>query len=82
MLDNYINNFNAFLLNALFFCFKYTVITLIFLLIISLILLAIGCLIKSQKLKSKFLIVVPSLIVGNIVLLALPYIIVYIKNLI
>lgn len=82
MLDNYINNFNAFLLNALFFCFKYAVITLIFLLIISLILLAISCLIKSQKLKSKFLIVVPSLIVGNIVLLALPYIIVYIKNLI
>ncbi len=82
MLDNYINNFNAFLLNALFFCFKYAVIIFAVLLIISLILLAVGCLIKSQKLKSKFLIVVPSLIVGNIILLILPYIVVRIKNLI
>lgn len=82
MLDNYMNGFNAFFSNSLFFCFKYAVIIFTLLLILSLILLAISCLIKSQKLKSKFLISVPSLILGIIFLLALPYIFVYIKNLI
>lgn len=81
MIDNYINNINVLISNALFFCFKYAVIIFVTLLILSLILLAVGCLIKSQKLKSKFLIVVPSLIVGNVILLLLPYIFVYIKNL-
>ena len=80
MIDNYINTVNVFLTNALFFCFKYTLIALVTLTLISLILLCLGCLIKSQKLKSKFLIVVPSLIVGTIILLAIPYIVVLIKN--
>lgn len=81
MIDNYINGFNEFIKNTLFFCFKYAVIFFVTLLFISLILLAVGCLIKSQKLKSKFLIVVPSLIVGSIFLILLPYIFVNIKNL-
>ena len=82
MLDNYINNFNVMLSNALFFCFKYSVIIFVTLLILSLLLLGIGCLIKSQKIKSKFLIVVPTLTVGTIILLAIPYVIIFIKNLI
>lgn len=81
MLDSYINNINVFLSNALFFCFKYAVITFVTLLILSLLLLGFGCLIKSQKIKSKFLIVVPSLTVGTILLLAIPYVILFIKNL-
>ena len=82
MLDNYINNFNVMLSNALFFCFKYSVIIFVTLLILSQLLLGIGCLIKSQKIKSKFLIVVPSLTAGTILLLAIPYIVIFIKNLI
>ena len=81
MLDNYINNINAFLVNALFFCFKYSVITFVILLILSLVLLTVGLLIKSQKIKSKFLIVVPSLILANIFILAIPLIVVHIKKL-
>ena len=68
--------------NALFFCFKYSVIIFVTLLILSLLLLGIGCLIKSQKIKSKFLIVVPTLTVGTIILLAIPYVIIFIKKLI
>ena len=82
MLEDYINNFNVFFINTLFFCFKYSVIIFVTLLILSLLLLGIGCLIKSQKLKLKFLIVVPSLTVGTIILLSIPYIVIFIKNLI
>ena len=82
MLDSYINNINVMLLNALFFCFKYSVIIFVTLLILSLLLLGIGCLIKSQKIKSKILIIVPSLTAGTIFLLAIPYIVIFIKNLI
>ena len=81
MIDNYINNINVMLSNALFFCFKYAVIIFVTLLILSLLLFTVGLLIKSQKIKSKFLIVVPSLLAGIIFLLAIPYIFVYIKNL-
>ena len=66
----------------LFASFKWTTIILVVMLIISLILLAIGCLIKSQKLKSKFLKVVPGLLVGNILFLAIPYVFVLLKKLI
>lgn len=81
MLDSYLNNINVFLVNALFFCFKYAVVTFVILLIVSLILLTVGLLIKSQKIKSKFLIVVPSLILANIFILAIPYVVIKIKNL-
>lgn len=82
MIDNYINNFNALFSNALFFCFKYAVVLLTSILLLSLIVFAIGCLIKSQKIKSKFLVTIPTLIVGEILLLALPYLVVHIKNLV
>lgn len=76
----YISNFENVVSSILFVSFKVIVITLTILLIFSLIILAIGCLIKSQKIKSKFLIVVPSLVLGYMFFLALPYIFVYFKN--
>lgn len=76
----YINNFENMLSTIFFVSFKVIVITLTILLLLSLIILAIGCLIKSQKIKSKFLKVVPSLILGIIFVLTLPYIFVYFKN--
>ncbi len=81
MLESYMNNFESILSTMFFASFKIILIILIILLIISLLMLAVACLIKSQNLKSKFLIVVPSLLVGTIFLLALPYIFVYIKSL-
>ena len=82
MTNDYINNIENILSNIFFVSFKGIVIILTILLILSLILLGIGCLIKSQKIKSKFLIVVPSILLGTIFFLALPYIFVYFKNLI
>lgn len=82
MVNDYINNFQNILSNILFASFKYILILLITALIFSLIMLAIGCLIKSQKIKSKFLIAAPSLILALILLLCFPIIFIYIKNLI
>ncbi len=82
MLNTYINNFKNIVSSILFIFFKITLIVLVSLLILSLILLAIGCLIKSQKLKSKFLIAVPSLFVGIVILLSIPLIFVHFKNII
>lgn len=82
MIDIYINNFENIASSVLFFVFISILIILTLLLIISLILLAIGCVIKSQKLKSKFLIAVPSLLFGIIFLLSVPSIFVHFKNLI
>lgn len=80
MLNEYVNNFQEIVSSILFVGFKVILIILVTLLILSLIMLAIGCLIKSQKIKSKFLIVVPSLLVGNILFLAFPCILAYFKN--
>ena len=77
---DYINNFENLVSTIFFVSFKVIVIILTILLIFSLIMLAIGCLIKSQKIKSKFLIAVPSLIIGTALFLALPYMFVYFKN--
>ena len=82
MLDNHIINFENIVSSTLFVVFKITLIILVGLLILSLILLAIGCLIKSQKLKSKFLIAVPSLLIGIILLLSIPLIFVHFKSII
>ena len=82
MLDSYMNNIENIVSSTLFIGFKITLIILVFLLIISLILLAIGCLIKSQKMKSKFLIAVPSLLIGIIFFLSIPPTFIYFKNLI
>lgn len=80
MIYEYINNFENAVSSIFFVSFKVIVIILTVLLIFSLIMFAIGCLIKSQKIRSKFLIVVPSLILGNIVVLCIPVAITYIKS--
>ncbi len=80
MLGNYIDNMKNMRSSIFFVSFKVIVIILAMLLVFSLIMLAIGCLIKSQKLKSKFLIAVPSLILGSVFFLSLPYIFVHFKN--
>ena len=82
MLDSYMNNNENIVSSTLFIGFKITLIILVSLLIISLMLLAIGCLIKSQKMKSKFLIAVPSLLIGIIFFLSIPPTFIYFKNLI
>lgn len=79
MIEN-LDNFGNVLSNIFFIGFKVIVIILTILLILSLIILAIGCLIKSQKIKSKFLIVTPSLLVGLVLFLVLPYFLVQFKN--
>lgn len=82
MLDSYINSFGDIVSSIFFVGFKVILIILVILLIFSLISLAIGCLIKSQKIKSKFLIVVPSLLIGNILFLVFPCILVHFKNMV
>lgn len=82
MINDYINNFENIAFYILFMGFKVILIALVIMLLLSLILLAIGCLIKSQKIKSKFLIVVPSLIGALTILLAIPIIFVQFKNMI
>ena len=80
MLNNYIFNFETIISNFLFYSFKYTLLLIAIFLIVSLIFLMIGCIIKSQKIKSKFLKIVPGLLVSLIFLLIFPYILVQFKN--
>lgn len=82
MPEDYISNMESMLSNILFVSFKVIVIILAILLILSLIMLAIGCLIKSQKIKSKFLLIVPSLLIGSVLFLSLPYFFVRFRNLV
>lgn len=82
MIMDYIDNFENVVSSIFFVSFKVIVIILTILLIFSLIMLAIGCLIKSQKMKSKFLIAVPSLLIGIIFFLSIPPTFIYFKNLI
>lgn len=82
MSNSYIDNLENIVSSTLFATFKIILIILVSLLILSLVLLAIGCLIKSQKMKSKFLIAVPSLLIGIIFFLSIPPTFIYFKNLI
>lgn len=82
MPTDYIDNFENVVSSIFFVSFKVIVIILVILLVFSLIMLAVGCLIKSQKIKSKFLVVVPGLLIGGIFFLSLPYIFVHFRNLI
>lgn len=79
MINNYITNFENITSSILFVSFKVILIFITIMLINSLILLAIGCLIKSQKIKSRFLITVPTLLIIIILLLIIPIIFVYFK---
>lgn len=78
---DYMNNFENVVSTAFFLIFKIVLIILTIALIFSLLMLAIGCLIKSQKLKSKFLIATPTILFGCIFFILLPYIMIYFKNL-
>lgn len=80
MLDNYMNNFEYIASSVLFIIFITMLIILTTILITSLVILAIGCLVRSQKIKSKFLIAVPGLLIGIIFILSLPIIFVHFKN--
>lgn len=80
MLDLDINNIGNVISDIFYYFFITTVIILASLLIISLIALIIGCLIKSQKIKSKFLLVVPGIVIVNILFLSFPCIFVLIKS--
>lgn len=82
MLNDYINNFQNIVSNIFFVGFKVMLIILVALLIFSLIMLSIGCLIKSQKIKSKFLTSSMCLLFGNILFLCIPFFVVYFKSLI
>ena len=82
MANDYLNNFENVMSDIYFISFKVILIVLVSSLIFSLLMLGLGCLIKSQKIKSKFLIVVPSLLLGNIFFITLPYILVRLKNII
>lgn len=79
MANDYMNNFENMMSDIYFISFKAILILLVSLLIFSLIMLMLGCLIKSQKIKSKFLIIVPGLLLGNIFFITLPYFLVQFK---
>lgn len=64
---------------VLFFLFKTSVILITILLIVSLILLIIGCIVRSQKLRSKYLKVSIFSLLSLIVLLIMPVLAVYIR---
>lgn len=82
MLNDYMNNFQNIVSSIFFVGFKVILIILVSLLIFSLIMLSIGCLIKSQKIKSKFLTSSMCLLFGNILFLCIPFFVVYFKNLV
>lgn len=79
MIDIYTYDFENIIYKIFFITFISVLILLVILLIISLLLLILGCLIKSQKFKFKFIKIVPSVSIGIIFLLSLPYICVYLK---
>ena len=55
MANDYINNFSNIISSALFYSFIGTIIFLASILIVSLIVLIIGCLLKSQVIRIKFI---------------------------
>lgn len=74
MLENYIENFNNNMFFILFIIFKYSLLLLCISLIFSLIMLILGCIIKSKKIKLKFIKVAPILLLGVIFMLIFPLI--------
>lgn len=74
MLENYIENFNNNMFFILFIIFKYSLLLLCISLIFSLIMLILGCIIKSNKIKLKFIKVAPILLLGVIFMLIFPLI--------
>ena len=77
---DYMNNFENTVLTVFFLLFKFILVILTISLLFSLIILAIGCLIKSQKIKSKFLVATPTILFGLIFFLLLPYVMIYFRR--
>ena len=82
MFEEYMDNFNNTISSFLFATFLIILTVLSIFLIISLLLLLLGCLIKSQTLKSKFLKIVPILLFGIFFMLLIPIIYINLKHLI
>ena len=70
MFEDYMNNFNNIISSFFYIAF------------ISILLLILGCLIKSQTLKSKFLKTVPFLMIGIFFILLIPILYVRFKGMI
>lgn len=80
-MQNYIFNIENLISNILFYSFIGCLCLIVIELIISLIMLIIGCLIKSQTIRSKFLRIVPISLFFLILLLSIPKIGITIKSL-
>ncbi len=80
-MENYIFNIENSISNILFYSFIGCLCLIVIELIISLIMLIIGCLIKSQTIRSKFLRIVPISLFFLILLLSIPKIGITIKSL-
>lgn len=80
-MENYIFNIENSISNILFNSFIGCLCLIVIELIISLIMLIIGCLIKSQTIRSKFLRIVPISLFFLILLLSIPKIGITIKSL-
>lgn len=80
MIDEYITNINSIGMEVLFFLFKISLVIITLILIVSLVLLIIGCLIKSQKIKIRFLKASIGNLLSLIFLLIIPIIIFEIKQ--
>lgn len=79
MTNDYINNLSNMVSSALFYTFVGTVILLASLLVISLIVLIIGCLLKSQVIRIKFLKASVGILISLVFILLIPVIIMFFK---
>lgn len=77
---NYIENISNTVSSILFYMFIAVISILALVLILSLFFLIIGCLIKSQTIKSKFLKASISILILLLFIIAIPYVILAFKN--
>lgn len=82
MINDYIYNIGNVMSNILFQCFIGGLIIITIILIISLIMLIVGCLLKSQTIRSKFMKIVPVTIFLLIIILSIPKLYIRIINVI
>ena len=78
----YLNNINTYISEGLFFLFKISIYAFTVLTIISLILLLIGQLIKSQRMKDKYIKLSMSFLILLVFIFLIPIIYIRFKNLV
>lgn len=78
----YLNNINTYISEGLFFLFKISIYAFTALTIISLVLLLIGQLIKSQKMKDKYIKLSMSFLILLVFIFLIPIIYIRFKNLV